>query len=182
MPGGPWFLRNLALRRHHPICLDFFISAMLFCGARGTRDKRGGKRAKGRGEHDAADLATGSGLGGANDTTTAGVRKLSASSNSEAVDLGALFVGRATWSGSIIPRPRGDQRWRRRRSRRGLPGTGTMAKGLPWPLATEWPQRSMRRAAKNAAETWNRSNASIRHRFVRLPKSARRRQSEEQAT
>ena len=33
---GPWFLRNLALRRHHPICLDFFISVMLFCGARDT--------------------------------------------------------------------------------------------------------------------------------------------------
>ena len=79
--------------------VDFFISAMLFCGVRARRDKRGDKRAKGRGEHDAADLAIGSGLGGANDTTTAGVRRLSTSSNSEAVDLGALFVGRATWSG-----------------------------------------------------------------------------------
>jgi len=55
-----------------------------------------GKRVNGRGERDAAEFAIGSRLGGENDTTTAGLRRLSAYSDKDAVDFGAPFVGRAT--------------------------------------------------------------------------------------
>ena len=54
-----------------------------------------GKRVNGRGERDAAEFAIGSRLGGENDTTTAGRRRLSAYSDKDAADFGAPFVGRA---------------------------------------------------------------------------------------
>jgi len=70
-------------------------SHAIYAGCATTGQTRG-KRVNGRGERDAAEVAIGSRLGGENDTTTAGRRRLSAYSDKDAADFGAPFVGRAT--------------------------------------------------------------------------------------
>jgi len=69
---------------------------MLFTQGARQRGQTRDKRVNGRGERDAAEFAIGSRLGGENDTTTAGRRRLSASSDNGAADVAAPFVGRAT--------------------------------------------------------------------------------------
>jgi hypothetical protein len=70
-----------------------------------------------------------------------------------------------------MPRPRGVQRRRRRRSRHELPGSGAMAEGLPWPLAARG-QRGERQ--KERRQNFEQGTASIPSGRGRLPESARR--------
>ena len=85
------------------IGIGFSYQPCYFCRLRQTAETRG-RRAIGRGERDAAEPAIGSRLGGKNDTTIVGLLtgtsgndccRLSTSSDSDGVDPGAPFVGRA---------------------------------------------------------------------------------------